>query len=75
MVANADPGLSGKAEPRRLLQCNVCGRTIECSVGELLRYTREGWPKCCGQVMAFYTEPSRAGSDARPIPPTPDNQS
>ena len=74
MVANADAGLGGKAEPRRLLLCNVCGRAIECSAGELLRYTREGWPGCCGQVMAFYTEPTRPMSDTRPISP-PGHQS
>jgi hypothetical protein len=29
---------------------------MECSAADLLRYTREGWPKCCEQVMALFTE-------------------
>jgi len=43
---------------RRLLRCDACGKTRECSAEESLRYTREGWPKCCGRVMALFTETS-----------------
>jgi hypothetical protein len=48
---------------RRLVRCDQCGRTDECSPSELLRFTREGWPKCCGQVMALFTEAEKRGSD------------
>jgi hypothetical protein len=41
---------------RRLLRCNVCSRTVECSKGELLRFTREGWPRCCAAVMFLFIE-------------------
>lgn len=45
---------------RRVLLCNACGRRMDCSAEQLLGYTREGWPRCCGQVMAFFVEATRA---------------
>lgn len=54
---------TGAVAPRRLVRCDVCDRTVECSASDLLRYTREGWPRCCGQVMALYTEAVRPESD------------
>jgi hypothetical protein len=60
----------------RLIRCEVCGRTDPCSVGDLLRFTREGWPKCCGAVMTYYTAaPIPAPTDdtkldGPPLPPT-----
>ena len=48
--------------PRRLVRCVQCGRADECSPEELLRYTREGWPRCCGQVMALLMEFPNHGS-------------
>lgn len=71
-MANADSRPDRKVEPRRVVQCNTCGCAVECSADELLRYTREGWPRCCGQVMAFFTEPSRPAADARLILPKSD---
>lgn len=52
--------------PRRLLRCDACGRSEECSAAVLLRYTREGWPRCCGAVMAVFTELSHPASPAPP---------
>jgi hypothetical protein len=61
---------------RRLVRCDSCERMVECSAADLLRYTREGWPKCCGQVMALFTEAARSEPDDtkvdRPALP-PDN--
>jgi hypothetical protein len=48
---------------RRLLRCDSCGRTVECTGSEVLRYTREGWPKCCNEVMTLFTEDERPASD------------
>jgi hypothetical protein len=41
---------------RRLLHCDQCGRTEEVSHADLMRFTRQGWPKCCGQTMAYFVE-------------------
>ena len=46
-------------EPRRLLRCDVCGRTDQPTAADLMQYARRGWPKCCGQVMAYFTESER----------------
>ena len=59
---------------RRLVRCDQCGRSNECSASELLRYTRQGWPKCCGQVMGLFIEAEKPGPDdtaldRRPVPP------
>ncbi len=57
-----DPGL-------HLLRCPACGKTVECRPADLLRYTRDGWPRCCGGVMALFspaekpTPPERPGID------------
>jgi hypothetical protein len=56
---NRDPQTDPPVAPRRVVQCNACGRSADCTAEELLRYTRDGWPRCCGQVMAFYTEATR----------------
>jgi hypothetical protein len=37
----------------RVLLCSTCGRCSRPSMEELLRYTRVGWPRCCGEVMVF----------------------
>ena len=39
--------------PRPVLLCPACGRADRPSVADLLRYTRAGWPRCCGQVMVL----------------------
>ena len=46
-------------EPRRLLRCPACRRTDDVSHADLMRHTRDGWPKCCGQVMAYFAEAER----------------
>jgi hypothetical protein len=49
----------------RQLRCTICGRSDEASAAELLRFTRTGWPKCCGQVMGLVTE----DGPPTPLPP------
>ncbi|HEY1380696.1 MAG TPA: hypothetical protein VGF55_28095 [Gemmataceae bacterium] len=34
-----------------ILRCGVCGRAVVCGLGDALRYVRDGWPTCCGEVM------------------------
>jgi hypothetical protein len=41
------------ARVRRELHCGTCGRAEHVSTGALLRFTKEGWPKCCGETMAL----------------------
>jgi hypothetical protein len=48
--------MTGDTQPhrkvRRELYCAVCGRAERVATGALLRYTTEGWPKCCKETMA-----------------------
>ena len=52
---------------RRLLRCNTCGTTVMHTAEEMLAYTRQGWPKCCGEVMALYVESPPADADRTPL--------
>jgi hypothetical protein len=47
----------------RLLTCGACRRVEPCSQVELLRFTQQGWPTCCGEVMSFVTDPSGPGME------------
>lgn len=69
VVTRSDPQSSRGDGPRRLLRCHSCRQTIESTSEILLRYTREGWPKCCGQVMALFTEAELP--DVQPADPPP----
>lgn len=56
----------------RLLRCGTCGRVKACSQAELLRFTRQGWPTCCGEVMAVVTEAPPSDDtrpEHKPLPP------
>jgi hypothetical protein len=60
--------VSRKSDPvtsrvTHLVRCAPCGRTIECAPTDALRYTREGWPKCCGQVMTLFTAAAKPDAD------------
>jgi hypothetical protein len=64
------------AGPRRVSQlwCGACGRVEECPPDAFDRYARDGWPRCCGQVMSYFREPDPTGPDddpARKPPPPP----
>ena len=53
------------------------GRADEATHADLMRHTRDGWPKCCGQTMAYFAEAERPRmSDPTPpegpaLPPAP----
>jgi hypothetical protein len=56
-VNGQKPTTTGDADDRRrLLRCEKCGASLVGFLPDLLRYTREGWPKCCGRVMAVFAE-------------------
>ena len=41
----------------RGLQCSACGRTTDCTTSQLIRFSRKGFPWCCGEVMAIRSDP------------------
>jgi hypothetical protein len=41
---------------RRIVRCDQCGRSRDVAYADLLRYTKVGWPMCCGRVMGYYVE-------------------
>lgn len=45
-------------------KCKVCGNEMSHNPGDGGRYTRHGWPKCCGYTMTF-VQPSLA---KKPVP-------
>lgn len=70
---STDDRKTARTTDRRLLRCDVCGYSRDCSPEASLRYTREGWPKCCGQVMVLFAEAEKPGPDdtAPDVPPLP----
>ena len=53
------------ARNRQELYCPVCGWADRVTTGALLRFTKEGWPKCCGETMALRDseQPGAANTD------------
>ena len=49
-----------------LLHCATCSNLMVCNSVELLRYTQNGWPKCCGEVMPLYTASDKPSDQASP---------
>ena len=41
---------------RRLLRCDQCWLVKEVTHADLMRFTREGWPKCCQRTMGYFIE-------------------
>jgi len=35
------------------LECRSCGQVMTCTETDLLSFVQRGWPKCCGETMAF----------------------
>ena len=57
--------------PRRILRCDACGRSFDCTTAEVIRYVQGVWPECCGFAMRYYVEseiPTPMGM-RRPPPP------
>jgi len=64
--------------PHRVSQlwCGACGRVEECPPDAFDGYARDGWPRCCGQVMSYFREPEPGPDDdpagrSRPPPSGP----
>ena len=50
-------GLSLALAGRRFLLCDSCGRADEVTRADLMRHARDGWPRCCGEVMDYFMKP------------------
>lgn len=57
------------ATGRKLLRCDGCGHTVECTNADLLAHTKSGWPRCCGAVMNYFVE-----ADLPDAPPPDDTK-
>jgi hypothetical protein len=44
----------------RHVRCGSCRRRFPCSPTDQLRYAKEGWPRCCGEVMMLDPAPGAA---------------
>ena len=55
---------------RQLLHCYRCHRSNEVTHADLMQYMKKAWPKCCGEVMSYFTEAKHpsptADTDERP---------
>ncbi len=73
----APPTVGGPTVPNtqrpttRVLTCGACRRVEACSQVELLRFTQQGWPTCCGEVMTFVTDPPGADETMPELPRLP----
>jgi hypothetical protein len=49
-----------------ILRCRACRKTIECELIDLLHFSKQSWPQCCGESMTLYTaaEKSAVGKSA-----------
>ena len=53
-VANVHVEIAARAFPKGgLLECLKCGNWKRVSPREIGDYLRQGWPKCCGQIVRF----------------------
>ncbi|HET6916649.1 MAG TPA: hypothetical protein VFH56_11220 [Acidimicrobiales bacterium] len=39
-----------------ILRCETCRVEVKMSADRAARYTRSGWPKCCGYTMRWWTQ-------------------
>jgi hypothetical protein len=72
----SDPPYANPPTGRRVIRCHHCGKSREVTYPDLLRYTRAGWPMCCGQIMGYFVEAPRPSArddtDEQPaLPPGP----
>jgi hypothetical protein len=58
LVVDMDAASSYPPNGRWTLKCRVCGRTSVADTDELLKFVTDGWPRCCGEVMAVLVEPT-----------------
>ncbi|HEY1377457.1 MAG TPA: hypothetical protein VGF55_11725 [Gemmataceae bacterium] len=63
----ADRPANDASPPRvSILRCMVCGNTVECKPADLMRMTRTGWLRCCGEVMTLFTPADPSGPPPAP---------
>jgi hypothetical protein len=41
--------------PVGILRCDKCVKVVECLDADLRLYMRTRWPRCCGDVMTYFT--------------------
>jgi len=46
------------------VRCLLCGRTADCSSSQFLRYSRNGFPWCCGEAMTAWPPPGSPGDSS-----------
>src|SRR5215211_1466649 len=56
MAADAQQPGPDPAREMSVLRCKLCARTSECTSTDQIRYARNGWPRCCGQVMELFIQ-------------------
>lgn len=56
MPKSPDPpqDAAGDPAPSYVLWCASCGTLAARSPADLLRFTRNEWMECCGQVMCYF---------------------
>jgi hypothetical protein len=60
------------ANNRRELYCATCGRADRVTTGALLRFTKQGWPKCCRETMALRERDQGEANTELDFPPLRD---
>jgi hypothetical protein len=49
------PPVAPPVDTQRRVKCFTCGRSEAVSSDDLLGYLQTGWPKCCGEVMTYFS--------------------
>jgi hypothetical protein len=63
---------SATKTPTGMLVCRSCGKLTDCRVDNYLRFIREGWPECCGDLMAQCGPVEQVSSDKLAAETPPD---
>jgi len=66
MPFNPTPG-------QHVLVCHDCGRVRPVTPEQQLKYVSQGWPRCCGTVMALYAEVERPHDGKALAPSAPES--
>jgi hypothetical protein len=61
VVSPSPPPSPPPASRINLLRCLTCSKTVECSPTDALKFTKTGWPRCCGEVMTMFIPTSQPG--------------
>jgi formate dehydrogenase maturation protein FdhE len=49
---------------RRIIRCEKCHKSEDLSYADLLRYTRDEWPKCCGEYVEYFIQAKKPDAKA-----------